>query len=258
MLTVYKPQGLTPLQTIHLLQEKYPEYREQTISYAGRLDPMAEGLLILLVNEENKKRHDYEAMTKTYEFELLLGVATDTYDLLGLITSQSPLSPTSSLSKQITLLLPEFVGTYSQPYPPYSSKPVNGKPLYWWAREGKLHEITIPTKQVTISSLTSLSSRSLSAQKLEEDIIMRIMRVSGDFRQEAILSSWKNFFLSSPSPVYEIYKFQIICSSGTYVRSIANTLGEKLGCGALAYSIKRTGVGDYSLQDSTPIDPIAG
>src|SRR4051812_15345092 len=80
-----KPLSFTPLQATLKFKQAFPEYADQKIAYAGRLDPMAEGLLLLLIGNETKKRKDYEALSKTYEFSILLGISTDTYDLLGKI-----------------------------------------------------------------------------------------------------------------------------------------------------------------------------
>jgi len=83
VLNLYKQTGVTPLQTIKQLQKRYPEYQDSKLGYAGRLDPMAEGVLLVLVDEENKKRRTYESLEKEYEFYMLFGVKTDTYDILG-------------------------------------------------------------------------------------------------------------------------------------------------------------------------------
>ena len=86
IILINKPISLTPLQAIRRLQSLHPELEGEKIGYAGRLDPMAEGLLLLLVSDENKKRKEYERLPKTYEFEVLLGIETDSYDVLGIIT----------------------------------------------------------------------------------------------------------------------------------------------------------------------------
>lgn len=255
MIRVYKPQGLTPLQTIELLKKTYPDYAQHRISYAGRLDPMAEGLLLLLVDEENKHRKKYETLKKTYEFEVLFGVTTDTYDSLGIITSVSVSEiQKKELLKRLHRLLPTMLGRQKQPYPPFSSKPINGKPLYAWAREGRLHELVIPEKEITITSLSYVSSHSLSPVQLQEDIINRISRVSGNFRQDEIRSSWQDFFTFPPLPRFFLYTMQVSCSSGTYVRSIADRLGKLLGYGAIAYSIKRTRIGNFTLHDKETVE----
>ena len=166
VIPIYKALGETPYQAILKFKKRFPEYMNVKISYAGRLDPMAEGLLLLLVGEENQKRKKYENLSKTYEFTVLLGIATDTYDILGKIVHSpnlnSHLINNSSIVEsgdgtsmdygkwQMENILKSFLGKRVQPYPPYSSKAVKGKPLYWWARENRLDEIEIPTKVIEI------------------------------------------------------------------------------------------------------------
>ncbi len=254
MISVYKPLGLTPLETIQRIKEQVPSLQKQKVSYAGRLDPMAEGLLLLLVGDENKKRKDYENLPKIYEFEVLFGIETDTYDLLGRITQTS--NQQLVLSRhEINSFLPNFLGTYKQPYPPYSSKPVQGKPLYRWAREGKLGEIQIPEREITITSLSLLSEASLSPATLADAVKQRITNVTGDFRQEKILATWDDYLTNTSLLSFPLFTFSIACSSGTYVRSLAYRLGRVTVTGALAFSIKRTGVGTFTLDDALYLEP---
>src|SRR6185437_6426136 len=145
---VYKPIGLTPLEVIKKLQESKPELTTVKIGYAGRLDPLAHGLLLLMIGEETKKREKYLSFPKKYRFEVAFGVSTDTYDLLGLVTT----SKRKPLSTNVNLIVNTFVnkhlGKQIQHYPPYSSKTVHGKPLYWWARNSRLHQIEIPKREI--------------------------------------------------------------------------------------------------------------
>ena len=82
----------------------------------------------------------------------------------------------------------------------------------------------------------------------------QINLVQGDFRQEKIKEKWEEFFDNNQKPITDnqflTAKFSILCSSGTYVRSLANELGEKLGTGAITIDIKRTKVGDNLLENS--------
>ena len=250
-LYVYKPIGATPLEVISAIKRHYPEYAKETIAYAGRLDPMAEGLLLLLVGEENKNRKQYEDLPKTYECEVLFGIETDTYDILGKITNSRRRDAINRASiEQIQQIIPSFLGKQTQPYPPYSSQPVNGKPLYYWARENKLHEITIPTKEIEIYMIEILKQRSITIVELKKLVHERIAKVHGDFRQKDILVLWDEFFSKHTNQSFSVYSFGITVSSGTYIRSFAYNLGRKLHTSAMALSIKRTQIGDHNLQDA--------
>src|SRR5581483_5062703 len=120
VICVYKELGLTPLETIYKLKAKYPKLSNKKIGYAGRLDPMAQGLLLLLIGDENKKRKRYELLGKTYLCEIIFGFSTDTYDLLGKITNVGNINK-DYLDNNFENILKTFLGKSYQKYPPYSS-----------------------------------------------------------------------------------------------------------------------------------------
>ena len=250
IISVIKPVGMTPLQIIHKLREAYPEYANATLGYAGRLDPMAEGILLVLVNEENLKRKEYERLPKTYEFEALYGIETDTYDVLGLIQSMNLEESLPDIGNKIETAMHTFLGKHIQPYPPYSSPRVKGKPLFYWAREGKLDEIKIPSKEIEIYEMQCMQTRTINSDELKEVIFTKLKSVKGEFRQEKIIKTWEQFFVQHPTHTFTISTLIVSCSSGTYVRSITHELGKKLGTRALALSIKRTQVGKYTLENA--------
>lgn len=248
MILVYKPLGLTPLQAIERLKKKKPELSGKTLSYAGRLDPMAEGLLLILVGEENKRRREFEHLDKEYEFEALLGIKTDSYDLLGI--------PKIGKEKQIRAIeVNAFVKKNSQKvtqeYPPYSSFKVEGKPLYWWARQGK--KVTIPKREIRVEKFEFIDRYKIFPQEILKTIISRINLVKGDFRQELILRNWQNLFEEiNDKKEFQILKFKISCSSGTYIRSLVDAFGKELNVGSVTYSIKRTRIGKFTPHRNTP------
>ena len=265
---IYKPVGLTPYQSVLQYKKQFPEYADLTISYAGRLDPMAEGLLLLLVGDENKKRNEYEKLRKTYEFTILLGIETDTYDTLGIVKNpkheaQMPKQAlnASDFDIRISNLLSSFIGKQIQSYPPYSSKAVKGKSLYWWARENRLDEIKIPSHEIEIYDLQLMSTEEIRISRLDRDpewqrpsgqdlrfkIQENIKKVNGNFRQEEILKAWEDFFIKKKHTEFPIFHCKITCSSGTYIRGIVHEIGQKLDSGAIALSIKRTKVGEYNI-----------
>lgn len=249
MILVNKPVGYTPLQMIQKLKQQ-PELSAQTLSYAGRLDPMAEGLLVILVGEENKKRHEFEQLEKEYKVEVLFGISTDSYDLLGLITQSKEVSNKKNLIDQIQKVLPEFLGKRTQAYPPFSSKPVQGKPLYYWAKKGKLTDIEIPTKEIQIFRLELLATQDITVDSLSAIVTRRIRSVIGDFRQEEILATWNKFFQTHGNHQFVTMKCKASCSSGTYIRSLVHELGMKLGVPVVTLHIQRTRIGLYMLKNA--------
>lgn len=245
VLILNKPSGLTPLQLIQKLKEDNQDLRHTKIGYAGRLDPMASGLVLLMVGEENKRRAQYLGLPKTYEADILLGVETDSYDVLGHIV----LVETKEYEEgALRTALQSFVGTYEQTYPPYSSKTVAGKPLFYYAQ----NNLPIPhvSKKVTIISVNKIKIAHLSTEILAADIIKRIEQVQGNFRQEATIDDWRDFAKKYPQKKWYILSVTIECSSGTYIRALAHELGKKLESAACLLHLKRTRIGPYTLGDT--------
>lgn len=245
VVTMYKKRGETPLEALNRLKKESPVYKDEAMTYAGRLDPMAEGLLLVLIGDKCKEKDQYLGLEKEYVFEVLFGFETDTYDILGLVTGVDKKMLTSG---DIEGVLPRFLGKQQQQYPPFSSKPVDGKPLFMWAKEGKLNEIKIPEHEVSISSLVLESTRFIKGDYLKKYIEDNVALISGDdFRQKEIIERWKESLDDKNKDEYFVAKLRMTCGSGTYVRSLVQTLGERLGVSALTLNIVRTRVGDYSV-----------
>lgn len=237
VVTLYKKEGETPLQCLDRFRLESPEYGDAVLSYVGRLDPMAEGVLVVVVGEENKNREKYLGLDKVYEVDVLFGVETDTGDVLGKV--QCPTLHTDTMS-DIVSTIKSFVGPFTQKYPDYSSKPVKGKPLFWWAREGRLDEIEIPEKTSEIYDITLLKQYSLSGKEILKQVEERIEKVSGDFRQQEIVDAWKKSFSSRFEENFLLITIKVSCSSGTYMRTLSEEIAKKLGTTAIAWRIKRT------------------
>jgi tRNA pseudouridine55 synthase len=246
-LNVYKRSGETPLEALTRLREASPELQEETLTYAGRLDPLAEGVLIVLIGEEAKRKELYLDLNKRYRVEVLFGFSTDTFDIAGKLTEVK--DARTSLPKLMEVLT-QLKGTWSEPYPPFSSKPVLGKPLFLWAREGKLHEIEIPVHEVTVYESALVQSKTVMGRELLRRIDAALSSLKGDFRQEEIRALWGNALASRFETHFDVATLDIFCSRGTYVRSLAHDLGAVLKVPALALSIVRTAVGYYTLEDA--------
>ncbi len=242
VLVLQKKEGETPLECLESFRKKQKAYKDAKMTYAGRLDPMASGILLVLVGEECKQKEKYLSLDKEYEFEILFGFATDTYDILGKCTRQDLVHlGIGDLEKNIKTNLKFFTGKFIQKYPAYSSKTVKGKPLFAYARDGE--DVEAPEREVKVKSLKFLKLRKIKSEALLRNIKTRIARVSGDFRQKEILKIWEKDL--NHKNTYYVVKFKIKCTSGTYVRSIANNLGDKINTPALAFSIKRTKIGKW-------------
>ncbi len=248
---INKKEGETPLECLESFRVKKKISSDVPMTYAGRLDPMASGLMIILAGEECKNKDKYLGLDKEYDFSVFFGFATDTYDILGKICARQDLAQKNllkikDLEKEIKKNLKFFKGGIVQKYPLYSSKTVAGKQLHTYARAGE--EVETPEHEVNVKSLKFLKLRKINAQLLLNNIEKRIAKVNpkNDFRQKEILKIWQTELSHvSHNTSFYVADFHIKCTSGTYVRTIANDLGKKIDIPALAYSIKRTKVGKF-------------
>lgn len=248
VLNLYKKLGETPRERLERLRTQKPHYAHEVLSYAGRLDPMAEGVLLCLVGSANKRRDAYLDLSKEYVLDILFGFSTDTYDILGRVMETG--DPAGLSKKALQQAVNEFRGHLSQEYPPYSSKPVEGKSLFEWARNNALSSILLPSRQVTIYHIDIESLYKVKEPQLLHYIEDSIAKVGGDFRQEEILTTWRKYLKQKGDREFACATIKIECSSGTYARSIAHGIGKELGVPALALHILRTQAGEYRVEKS--------
>ncbi|MCC6448863.1 MAG: hypothetical protein IT215_09300 [Chitinophagaceae bacterium] len=249
VLNLYKKAGETPLERLLRFKAKNPKYKDIKITYAGRLDPMAEGVLLVVCGQEIKNKEKYLKLKKEYEAEFLFGIETDTHDLLGKVEKINFLN-TKNFKLNAEKVLLGFQKEYVQSYPKYSSKTVDGIQLHALARAGEIRNKDLPKKSVNIYLIKICGWKKMSGKKLLNLIKKNIIKVGGDFRQQEILSLWKKNLKNFKNNIFSICNVKIKCSSGTYVRQLAHDVGQILNVGAIACKIKRTKVGNYSISRS--------
>jgi len=251
-----KPIGQTPLECMETWRAaQSPTYADVPMTYAGRLDPMANGALLILIGEECKNKDQYLNLDKEYEFEVLFGVSTDTHDVLGLITETDISIRKNITDNAIKRVCETLTGDITLPYPHFSSKTVDGKPLHQWTLEGRVHEIEIPTKASNIYTLRLKKLSTVSVSDLHKEVLKRIDTIApvtdpkkalgADFRRQDVCASWKDFHDAHTSDSLSVARFSCIATSGTYMRTLATVIGQELGTVGLAYSINRTKIGHY-------------
>lgn len=250
-ITIHKEIGETPLNALDRLRKGDARLKWVKLTYAGRLDPMASGRLLVLVGEECKNFSSYHGLDKEYVIEVLFGIESDTGDVLGIAKSCDAVPITKQLAESSSS---HFVGDFNVPYPAYSSKTVNGKPLFQWALEGRLGEIEIPVRESHIYNAHVNSVKNISRRELERQVESRIALMPGvtepskelgrDFRRADVLDSWKSV-LGDNDEEYAVAQITVTCSSGTYMRSLAQLLAKNLGTCGLALSINRTRIGKF-------------
>ncbi len=215
ILLVDKPVGISSFGVVSKIRWIIKDATGQRIKigHTGTLDPLASGLMILVLGKYTKRAGEFSGMDKTYEAEITLGKISATGDAEGPITEYSQIPNTNSQipsQSDIEAVLKAFEGKISQMPPAHSAKKIDGQRAYKLARAGK--EVKLQPKEVTIYEL-------------------RITNYE-----------------------YPKVKFIAQVSSGTYIRSLAEDVGEKLGTGAYLSALRRTSVGKYELKDSVQLE----
>lgn len=255
-ITLEKIVGETPLSCAEDYRIKHPELNGVPMAYAGRLDPMASGKLLILLGDECKNQTNYHGLDKEYEFSVLFGIESDSLDVLGRLKTCDA-ADNVSLSEQVNSVVKKLVGNIELPYPRFSSKTVQGKPLHTWTMEGRLHEIEIPTKSSTVYSLNLIKTETISKAELAKQARVKIDTIppvtelrkalGNDFRRADVRLDWERIATNESLPdTYTIATFSCIASSGTYMRTLASVIANKINTCGLAWHIHRTKIGTYN------------
>lgn len=249
-----KAVGQTPLSCAEAWRQNKPELKNIPIAYAGRLDPMASGTLLILIGDECKVQEKYHTLDKQYEFSILFGVSSDTADVLGRL--HYPEAAPTILIPQLQTLCQKYVGEIELPYPQFSSKTVLGKPLHVWTLEGRINEISIPTKVSTIYKLAITRTETKTRKEIYTEVSRKIETIppvidvsktlGNDFRRVDVRADWLAFSQTGkPADAFTIVTFTCIASSGTYMRTMAEVIARACNATGLAYHIHRTRIGHY-------------
>jgi tRNA pseudouridine55 synthase len=250
ILILNKKRGETPLECIKRFKVENPEYEDEKMTYAGRLDPLAEGLLLVLAGKECKNKEKYLKLDKEYVVEILIGFSTDAGDVMGIVEEKRPGAfdfLSRMTKKDIQEKIKVLEGKQIQKYPRFSSKTVKGKPLFELAKEGKLDGLDLPEKEIDLKSIEVVSIGMISKKFLNDFTYNSINSVKGDFRQNLSIISWENSLPQFEDQMLPTITIKVVCSSGSYMRVLAHRIGELLGFPALAMKIRRNRVGEYEL-----------
>ena len=200
VLIVDKPSGMTSHDAVNKIRRLY---NTKKVGHTGTLDPMATGVLVILIGRAAKAAEYIVSDSKRYTAGLLLGLTSDTLDTTGKILTQSADIPDK---KAVLEVLPSFTGKQQQVPPMYSAIKKDGVKMVDLARRGV--EIELPARDIEIYSL-----------------------------EGAALSDNE-------------YSLEVYCSKGTYIRSLCRDIGDKLGCGGVMSSLRRTQSGTFDLSRS--------
>lgn len=193
--------------------------RQKKIGHTGTLDPNAEGVLPVCLGNATKLCDMLTDRSKEYVAEMTLGITTDTQDIWGKILTDSGEKwreiPVEEMEKTIL----SFRGKQLQMPPMYSALKVNGKRLYELARAGV--EVERKPREIDIEEIELLPSAGHAEKEAHQTV----------------------YFSALPK-----LRIRVVCSKGTYIRTLCQDIGERLGCGAAMSSLVRTRVGSFELE----------
>tara|TARA_Y100000741_G_C18224035_1_gene547088 strand:- start:612 stop:1334 length:723 start_codon:yes stop_codon:yes gene_type:complete len=236
---VYKPSGIEGTQIANFYKKKL---NKSKVTLCGKLDIMAQGLLLLLFDDDCKKMNQHLSHDKIYKFQILWGIQTDTDDPLGIIQNTANID--SIDHNFIQNHLTQFIGTFNQNFHIYSAITATNKSgerhkLWKWAKLQRLHEITIPSKLVTVKYIKLLNTSKVSLQYIKSNIYNKLQHIKGDYRQDIIKLQWMNF---NSNQNFYITDFEAHVSTGFYIRQLIRDLSTKTKLIGLAFSIDRTSI----------------
>lgn len=207
-LVIDKPRGKTSHDVVDAVRH-LAGFRQ--IGHLGTLDPLATGVLVLLLGRATRLVRFYNGRRKRYTAGFRFGFATDTYDSDG--EAQGPDTAPTLERAVLEKFAAARIGRFDQMPPAFSAKKIKGRPAYELARKKQPVEL-----------------KAVEVELFE----YRLMEIEGS-----------------------IARFVIECSSGTYIRSLAHEMGQKLGCGAHLAEITRTAVGEFSLEQAIKLEELA-
>jgi tRNA pseudouridine55 synthase len=204
---INKPPGITSHDVVSRVRRIFNMRR---VGHAGTLDPLATGVLVILLGKSTKLFDKFVAFDKAYAATLKLGTQTTSADITGTVIE---LKPFEDITKdQVTETLAQFLGESEQFPPMVSAVKYKGERLYKLARKGVV--VDRPSRRIRIDKLKLV-----------------------DFKLPEV-------------------KFYLECSKGTYVRTLAEDVGQRLGCGACITQIERTKVGPFLIEDAVKLEEL--
>ena len=223
-LIIDKPAGITSHDVVALVRKTIGERR---VGHTGTLDPFATGVLVVLIGRATRLAQFLSGAEKEYAAVIRLGYATDTGDITGKRLEKPANGFTAETERtqsfrreEIEAALASLRGEIEQTPPMYSAKKIAGEKLYELARRGE--EVERKAVRVTVSQFEALPSDG-SLLKSNEDGTSDVA-------------------------------VRVVCSAGTYVRTLAESVGERLGVGAHLSELRRARAGQFKIADAIALD----
>lgn len=221
ILYIDKPYGWTSFDAVKRVRgaiTRRLKVKKIKVGHAGTLDPLATGVMIITTGRATKQIESLQAGVKEYIATLEIGATTPSFDLETEIDATYPADHVTAES--VADILPRFTGRIEQIPPAFSAVKIDGKRAYNLARKGQTPEMK--PKILVIDSIELL-----------------------DFGDSPTAAGRKQSVI------------RVVCSKGTYIRALARDIGAALGSGAHLTALRRTRVGDITLDKCLAIDSVA-
>lgn len=253
-LLLWKPYGITSNYFTQQLQHKNTYVK---ICYAGRLDPLAQGVMLILTDHDVKNMSENLLHNKTYTFDIILGIDTSSCDIAGTVIHDTNFDDSDINIDYINNKLIEFIASYShQSYPPISSFVVKHdiygrKPLWWYAKNNI--DVPIPNKNVTIHNYKIYTTSKINSIEFYNNAIQRLQTITNTKTIEELeIISFIDYYTNTLHSLVEskntkdMYKIKIsmelTVSTGFYIRQFCNDFGKFINIPGIAFDITRTHV----------------
>ena len=207
VLIIDKPEGLT---SHDVVQKVRKAFAIRQVGHAGTLDPIASGVLVMLLGSATRIAQYLQEDDKEYHLVLRLGLETDTQDITGKVLSEA--DPSGITGASLDDAISSYMGTFSQVPPSFSAVKMAGQPLYKLARKGV--RVQAQPRKVTVYSI--------------EVSEIDLPRVS----------------------------MKVVCSKGTYMRTLCHDIGRDLGVGGCMESLVRVRSGQFSIKDAADLEQV--
>lgn len=236
---VNKPVNWTSFDVVGYLRKIFrqqnPEVKKPRVGHAGTLDPFATGLLIVAIGREaTQEIENFKNLPKTYEATVKLGETSDTGDKTGVIT-QFKINFLNKLILDIKYWILNLFSNNIQ----YSVFNISKR---------------VPTKsdiEKTLTKFIGLQHQTppmFSAKKIDGQRLYKLARLGKTIKRKK--NKIEIFDLKLLDYTYPLLKVEVVCSPGTYIRTLGEDIGKKLQTGAYCSKLTRTKIGEYDLKDA--------
>ena len=236
------------ISSAHVVAKMKYLFNAKKCGHTGTLDPSAEGLLPICFGEATKFASFLLEGKKEYIASIQLGITTDSYDLTGTIIAKSIVNINLS---DIKSTLDKFKGESKQLPPIYSALKHNGKPLYQYVRTNK----NVSNNNPDLITQTTLLKDDQA--QYESQTVLQNIAITEILQSKIRYVTIYELELMSYCNNTNLLTLRVLCSKGTYIRTLAEDIGNLLGCGASLIALRRTKTNKFQIQEAITLDDLA-